>query len=144
MRLLVAGVLFFAFFSVCSGQAVQRPAQFNKDEQALRRLEDEWLGSYLRGDKATFDRIVADDFTGTDESAKFRNKAQEREVIQAPPSTIKASFLRRKNICELRTAISMLPWRCSLSAVWPPSQSMVWRIIIAIKPNRLYCVKASV
>ncbi len=92
MRLLVAGVLFFAFFSVCLGQTVQTPAQVNKDEQALRRLENEWLGSYLRGDKATCDRIVADDFTSTDESARFRNKAQEREVIQAPPSTIKASL----------------------------------------------------
>ena len=92
MRLLVAGVLFFEFFSVCLGQTVQRPAQVNKDEQALRQLEDVWLGSYLRGDKATFDRIVADDFTSTDESAKFRNKVQEREAIQAPPSTVKATL----------------------------------------------------
>jgi len=92
MRLLVAVVLFLALFSICLGQTVQTRAQVNKDEQALRRLEDEWLGSYLRGDKATWDRIVADDFTSTDESARFRNKAQEREVIQAPPSTIKASL----------------------------------------------------
>jgi ketosteroid isomerase-like protein len=92
MRLLIAGVLFFAFLSVGLGQTVQRTAQANKDEQALRRLEDEWLGSYLRGDKATFERIVAPDFTGTDESAKVRNKEQERELIQAPPSSIKASL----------------------------------------------------
>ena len=92
VRLLVAGVLLFAFFFVCLGQIVQTPAQGNKDEQALRRLEDEWLGCYLRGDKATFDRIVGDDFTGTDESAKVRNKLQERELIQAPPSSIKASL----------------------------------------------------
>ena len=91
MRLLVGGVL-FALFSVCLGQTIQRPAQVNRDEQTLRRLEDEWLGSYLRGDKETFDRIVADDFTSTDESARFRNKAQEREVIQAAPSNIKASL----------------------------------------------------
>ena len=91
MRLLVVGVL-CGFFSVCFGQTVQRPARVSKDEQALRRLEDEWLGSYLRGDKATFDRIVADDFTSTDESAMFRNKAKEREVIQAPPSTVKVSL----------------------------------------------------
>jgi ketosteroid isomerase-like protein len=92
MRLLVAGIMFFAFFSVCLAQTAQRPAQVSKDEQALRRLENEWLGSYLRGDKATFDRIVANDFTSTDESAMFRNKAQERENIQAPPSNIKASL----------------------------------------------------
>lgn len=97
MRLIVAGVLCLAFFSVCLAQTVQTPAQLIKDEQALRRLENEWLGAYLRGDKATFDRIVADDFTSTDESAKFRNKAQEREVIQAPPSTLKAS-LRNEDV----------------------------------------------
>jgi ketosteroid isomerase-like protein len=92
MKLVVAVVLFFAFFSGCLGRTLQTPAQVNKDEQTLRRLENEWLDSYLRGDKATFDRIVAEDFTSTDESARFRNKAQEREVIQAPPSTIKASL----------------------------------------------------
>ncbi len=92
MRLIVAGLLSFALFPVGFGQTVQKLAQAIKDEQALSRLEDEWLGSYLRGDKATFDRIVADDFTGTDESAKVRNKAQERELIQAPPASIKTSL----------------------------------------------------
>lgn len=92
MRLLVAGVLLFASLSFCLGQTIQTSAQASSEEQALRRLEDEWLGCYLRGDKTTFDRIVADDFTGTDESAKLRNKAQEREIIQAPPSSIKSSL----------------------------------------------------
>jgi hypothetical protein len=109
MRLLVAGVL-FAFFSVCLGQTIQSPAQVNKDEQALRRLEDEWLGSYLRGHKATFDRIVADDFTSTDESARFRNKAQEREVIQAPPLETSGSRRLRslKSLTETNRPQSML------------------------------------
>ena len=92
MRLIVAGLLSFALIPVGFGQTVQKLAQAIKDEQALSRLEDEWLGLYLRGDKATFDRIVADDFTGTDESAKVRNKAQERELIQAPPASIKTSL----------------------------------------------------
>ena len=70
----------------------KKATQGSKDEQEVRRLEDEWLGSYLRGDKTTFGRIVAGDFTGTDESAKVRNKVQERELIQAPPSSIKASL----------------------------------------------------
>ncbi len=92
MRLIVASILVFAFFPVGFSQAVQRPAQASKVEQELRRLEDDWLGSIRRGDKATFDRIVAEDFTGTDESAKVRSKSQERELIQAPPSSIKASM----------------------------------------------------
>jgi ketosteroid isomerase-like protein len=73
-------------------QVVQRPAQASKDEQELRRLENELLGAYLRGNKATFDRIAADDFTSTDESAKVRSKAEEREIIQAPPDSIKVSL----------------------------------------------------
>jgi len=92
MRLLVAGVLLLTLFPLGLSQIAHRATQASKDEQEVRRLEDEWLGSYLRGDKGTFDRIVAADFTGTDESAKVRNKAQERELIQAPPSSIKTSL----------------------------------------------------
>jgi ketosteroid isomerase-like protein len=92
MRLVMAGLLSLALVPVGFGQLVQKLTQAIQDEQALRKLEDQWLGSYLRGDKATFDRIVADDFTGTDESAKVRSKAQERELIQAPPASIKTSL----------------------------------------------------
>ncbi len=92
MRLIVASVLVLALFALGSSQIAQRSAQDGKEAQELRRLEDEWLSSYLRADKTIFDRIVADDFTGTDESAKVRNKAQERELIQAPPGSIKASL----------------------------------------------------
>ncbi|HET6671143.1 MAG TPA: DUF4440 domain-containing protein [Pyrinomonadaceae bacterium] len=92
MRLVAAGLLSLALIPLGFGQVVQKPAQANQDEQALRRLEDEWLGSYLRGDKATFDRIVADDFTGTDESATLRNKMQERELLQPPSPSIKTSL----------------------------------------------------
>jgi ketosteroid isomerase-like protein len=92
MKLLILGVFVFTLFTPCFGQTPQRTPQSSKDEQEVRRLEDEWLGSYLRGDKTTFDRLVAEVFTSTDESAKVRDKAQEREIIQAPPSSIKASL----------------------------------------------------
>jgi ketosteroid isomerase-like protein len=92
MPLIVAMLLTLSFFSFNWANPAQKPDQANKDEQALRRLEDEWLGSYLRGDKATFDRIASDDFTATDETATFRNKTQEREVVQAPPPSIKTSL----------------------------------------------------
>lgn len=92
MRLIVATTLALAVFPFGLGKTFQKPAQANNDERELRRLEDEWLGSYLRGDRATFDRIVTDDFTGTDESARVRNKAEERELIQPPPASIKSSL----------------------------------------------------
>jgi ketosteroid isomerase-like protein len=92
MRWLTASVFVLTLFIPVFSQTPQQTAQSSKEEQEVRRLEDEWLGSYLRGDKTTFDRIVAEVFTSTDESAKVRDKAQEREIIQAPPSSIKASL----------------------------------------------------
>ena len=94
MRLLIAGVLTLAMIPFASSQTTnQKVSEASKDEQELKQLEDEWLNTYLRGDKTTFDRIVGDDFTGTDESAVLRNKSQERELVQAPPSAeIKVSL----------------------------------------------------
>ena len=86
MRLLIASVLILLMIAFASGQTTnEKFAEESKQTQELKRLEDEWLNAYLRDDKATFDRIVADDFTGTDESAVMRNKAQEKELLQAPP-----------------------------------------------------------
>ena len=86
MKLLIAVVLMLAMIPFVSSQTTKhKVAEESKEEQELKRLEDEWLNTYLRADKATFDRIVADDFTGTDESGVLRNKAQEKELLQAPP-----------------------------------------------------------
>ena len=88
MRLLAAGALILASISLAASQTTsQKAPQESKDEQELKRLEDQWLNSYVNGDKATFDRIVAADFTGTDESAVLRDRAQERELVQAPPAS---------------------------------------------------------
>ena len=86
MRIVLAGVIVCAVFSIAMSQKRDGRLMQNSVEQELRRLEDEWLNSYLRGDRAAFDRIVADDFTGTDESAKVRSKTQERELVQTTPS----------------------------------------------------------
>jgi hypothetical protein len=92
MRLLSISVILFGVFSFALGQVEnERPTQDNA-EQELKRLEDKWLNSYLRGDKQTFDRIVADDFTRTDESGKFATKAEERALVQAPPPSLNASL----------------------------------------------------
>src|SRR5262245_1163546 len=56
------------------------------DERELRKLENDWLSVYISGDKATYDRVVADDFTGTDESAVKRGKEQDRALLPAAPT----------------------------------------------------------
>jgi len=99
LQLVVVGLLSFALFPVRFGQVAQKQDQAAQAEQELKRLEDEWLGSYLRGDKQIFDRIVANDFTSTDESAKVRDKAQERELVQAPPASVKTSLTNEDVRC---------------------------------------------
>ena len=92
MRLLLVGLFLLAVCSFSLGQMGNKDSSQNSVEQELKRLENEWLNSYLRGDKQTFDRIVADDFTRTDESGKFAMKAEERALVQAPPASVSASL----------------------------------------------------
>ena len=49
--------------------------------EELVALENEWLSTYLSGDRTKFDRLVAEDFTGTDESATLRDKADEKALL---------------------------------------------------------------
>lgn len=56
-------------------------ASSERIKQELVRLENEWLSTYVSGDKSTYDRIVADDFAGTDESAVLRGKADDRALL---------------------------------------------------------------
>lgn len=92
MRLLFGGVFLFAMFSFALDQMSNKTSAQNNVEQELKRIENDWLNSYLRGDKQTFERLVADDFTRTDESGKFATKAEEKELIQAPPASVNASL----------------------------------------------------
>ena len=92
MRLVSISVILLGVFSFALGQMENKSHTQDSAEQQLKRLEDEWLNSYLRGDKQTFDRIVADDFTRTDESGKFATKAEERAIVQAPPPSVNASL----------------------------------------------------
>ena len=55
-----------------------------KVEQEIRRLEREWFDSYVRGDRAAFDRIVADDALMTYGNGKVGNKSEAIAEIKAP------------------------------------------------------------
>ena len=92
MRLLCASVIIFTICSLAPGQTTKERPMQNNVEQELKRLENEWLNSYLRGDKQTFDRIVADDFNRTDESGKVATKAEEKALVQIPPASLNSSL----------------------------------------------------
>ena len=54
-----------------------------KVEQEIRRLEREWFDSYVRGDRAAFDRIVSDDAVMTYGNGKVGNKSEAIAEIKA-------------------------------------------------------------
>ena len=92
MRLIFLTLLLLSVSSPAFSQEKSRGLPGNKVEKELKLLEDEWTNSYLRGDRQAFDRIVADDFTRTDESGKSATKSEEKELVQAPPATVKVSL----------------------------------------------------
>src|SRR5262245_29679081 len=73
-------------FQVPSTHTGKHQPMTSDDEQELRKLENDWLSVYISGDKATYDRLVADDFTGIDESAVKRSKEQDRALLPAAPA----------------------------------------------------------
>lgn len=89
--------------SFALGQMKNQSSTQNGVEQELKVLENEWVSSYLRGDKQTFDRIVADDFTRTDESGKLATKADE--------SACSSSICFRERISHQRRYASARLWR---------------------------------
>jgi len=67
--------------------AAQAPAtaqtQAGSDEQALVKMENDWLQAFFKNDDAFADRFLADDYMGTDEHGAVKNKAQEIAEIKA-------------------------------------------------------------
>lgn len=73
-------LIFYVCLIHVAGQNIET-SQSDRTKQELARLENEWLSTYVLGDKATYDRIVAEDFTGIDESAVLRGKADDRALL---------------------------------------------------------------
>ncbi len=86
MKIIVAiALLVIAASSFAYGQTDARAASGNaKVEQEIRKLESEWFESYLRGDRAAFDLIVADDAVMTYGNGKVGNKSEAIAEIKAP------------------------------------------------------------
>lgn len=71
------------FATNAMSQTGSMPGQ--NEEAVLRRLEDEWLSCYVSGDKSKYNRLVAEDFVGTDESGVVRSKANDAALLPAAP-----------------------------------------------------------
>jgi uncharacterized protein (TIGR02246 family) len=86
MKMIFAtALLVVAVSPFAHGQTDARaPAGNSKVEEEIRRLEREWFDSYVRGDRAAFDRIVADDAVMTYGNGKVGNKSEAIAEIKAP------------------------------------------------------------
>ncbi len=80
LGLLVVGASTFTLAQTKSSRGRRSPSA----EQEIRRLEREWFDSYVRGDRAAFDRIVADDAVFTYGNGSVGNKSEAIGEIKAP------------------------------------------------------------
>ena len=65
-------------------QKRQKVADPDKVAQELVQLERDWSAAYLKHDTATIDRILAEDYVGTDGRGFMTNKAQELDEAKEP------------------------------------------------------------
>ena len=84
-QIIVVGLFLVAASSFAFGQTnPPKSAQNLKVEQEIKRLELEWFDSYVRGNRAAFDRIVADEAVITYGNGKIGNKAEAIAEIKVP------------------------------------------------------------
>lgn len=72
---LTAALILLAPHGVRAEQARERESR-QEAEQEIRQLEDGVNRAIVEGDVAFFDRVLAEDFTHTSQSGRFRTKAE--------------------------------------------------------------------
>jgi uncharacterized protein (TIGR02246 family) len=82
-HLIVFTLLIAASFSNSPAQQAQQ-SKLTEAEEAVRRLEREWLDAYEQKDPEAMGRIVAEDFTITFPNGAMQTKPQLMAMIKAP------------------------------------------------------------
>ncbi|OLE53524.1 MAG: hypothetical protein AUG51_12605 [Acidobacteria bacterium 13_1_20CM_3_53_8] len=76
-RILAIALVVFAAASLSAGQnRGSRSAQGGNVEQGIRQLENERREALLHNDAAYFERVLAEDYMGTNQAGQVSNKAQ--------------------------------------------------------------------
>jgi hypothetical protein len=66
-----------------SAFSLEMPVQ-GQDEHTVLRIEHEWLRALVERDRATLDRILADDFVDSNWKGELHTKRQVLEGLEAP------------------------------------------------------------
>jgi hypothetical protein len=72
---IIAIVLVLAFACLIFGQA-KKQTQATSAEQELMQMEKDLINAYLKQDVASLDRLLADDYIGTDSDGSLSTKAE--------------------------------------------------------------------
>ncbi|HST19853.1 MAG TPA: nuclear transport factor 2 family protein [Blastocatellia bacterium] len=75
-RIMIIVAMIVIVFGISSGQTT---AKQMKIERELMQMEHDWSAAYLSHDVSVIDRILADDFIGTDGRGIMTDKKQELE-----------------------------------------------------------------
>jgi ketosteroid isomerase-like protein len=86
IRTLVITILII-FLCVSAIAQKNKQSGESKVERELMQLERDWSAAYLKHDTATIDRLLAEDYMGTDGRGWITNKAQEIEEAKEPVTT---------------------------------------------------------
>jgi ketosteroid isomerase-like protein len=70
--------------TISAGKVAGAPASTDKDQ--IIQLERDWVQSWVTMDAAANDRIIADDFLGTEPDGKRVTKADMMEELKADPT----------------------------------------------------------
>ena len=98
-KLLLIASLFVAA-SVLAQAPNNRASHQVESEREVRRLLDDWNKAYLKGDKAAFDRIVADDWMLTLSSGKVVEGAKADEMSDLVP--LDPSYILKNDEVKVR------------------------------------------
>jgi ketosteroid isomerase-like protein len=77
-------IILTMFLSLPALAQKSMPLNESRIERELMQLERDWSAAYLKHDTATIDRILAEDYVGTDGRGWMTNKAQEIEEAKEP------------------------------------------------------------
>jgi hypothetical protein len=96
-------LLFFAASVLAKGPN-NRASHQVEAEREVRWLLEDWNNAYLKGDKATFDRVVADNWMLTLSSGKVVERAKADEMSDLVP--LDPSYILRNDAVKVRLLAS--------------------------------------
>lgn len=93
IRILEASLLMFLICATTNAQSTPDKRKDSKVDHELMQMEKDWSAAFLKHDTATIDRLLADEYVGTDGRGIMTSKAEEIEEAKPPKSGNSPPFI---------------------------------------------------